>query len=42
MRHSVRYQVSSAQPVNFSAEANRLAEIIKQYNIDDDNSLFVR
>lgn len=29
----VRYQVSSASPVNYSEEASRLAEIISSYNI---------
>jgi len=29
----VRYQVSSAAPLNYAVEANRLAELIKVYNI---------
>jgi hypothetical protein len=29
----VRYQVLSANAVNFAVEANRLAEVIKLYNI---------
>jgi len=32
--------VLSAAPVNFSAEAKKLAEIIKQYDLNSD-SLFV-
>jgi hypothetical protein len=31
---SVRYQVSSASPVNFVNESAKLAELIKLYNID--------
>ena len=30
----VRYQVSSASPLNFQAEAAKLEELIKQYNLD--------
>lgn len=30
---SVRYQVMSADPINFVAEANKLAEMIKQYDL---------
>ena len=30
----VRYQVSSASPLNFVSESAKLAELIKQYNID--------
>jgi len=30
----VRYQVSSASPLNFQTEATKLEELIKQYNID--------
>ena len=37
----VRYQVQYAKPLDFALEANKLAQIIKQYNIDSD-SLFVR
>ncbi|KAF2012213.1 replication protein-like protein A 70 kDa DNA-binding subunit [Aaosphaeria arxii CBS 175.79] len=36
-----RYQVQSINTLNFAAEANKLAELIKQYNVDD-NSLFVQ
>ncbi|CAK4032170.1 related to single-stranded DNA-binding replication A (RPA), large (70 kD) subunit and related [Lecanosticta acicola] len=36
----VRYQVQYANPLNFSVEAKKLADIIKQYNIQDE-SLFV-
>lgn len=39
--HRVRYQVQYANPLNFAAEANKLANIIKLYNQDSD-SLFVR
>ena len=39
----VRYQVTTASTVNFSAEAGRLAEILKQYNTQDEGAgaLFV-
>ncbi|KAI5271139.1 replication factor-a protein [Aureobasidium subglaciale] len=38
----VRYQVSSAGPVNWSAEGKKLADLIKQYSISDNSdSLFV-
>lgn len=38
----VRYQVSSAAPLNFSTEAKKLAEMIKQYSLNDNSdSLFV-
>ncbi|KAK5153036.1 replication protein A 70 kDa DNA-binding subunit [Cryomyces antarcticus] len=37
----VRYQVSSAAPLNYSVEAAKLADILKQYNMDSE-SLFVR
>ena len=37
--YRVRYQVQYANPLNFSFEAKKLAEVIKQYNISD--SLFV-
>lgn len=30
----VRYQVTSATPMNYAAEANKLAELIKVYNIE--------
>jgi replication factor A1 len=30
----VRYQVQTAAPLNFTAEANKLANLIKLYNID--------
>lgn len=36
----MRYQVQSAAPLNFAAEANKLASIIKTYSINDDG-LFV-
>jgi hypothetical protein len=40
--HRVRYQVSSAGPVNWSAEGNKLAAMIKQYSLSDNSdSLFV-
>lgn len=29
----VRYQVMSAAPLDFKAEGNKLAELIKQYSI---------
>jgi replication factor A1 len=31
---SVRYQVTGATPINFTTEANRLAELIKTYSIE--------
>jgi hypothetical protein len=37
----VRYQVSTAAPLDYASEARKLAEVIKKYNIDD-NSLFVQ
>ncbi|KAL9092225.1 MAG: hypothetical protein Q9159_000984 [Coniocarpon cinnabarinum] len=37
----VRYQVSAANAVNFSQEAARLADVLKQYNMEQDNGLFV-
>ncbi|KAI9805271.1 MAG: Replication factor A protein 1 [Piccolia ochrophora] len=33
-QQKVRYSIASAQPLNFSAEAAKLADIIKLYNID--------
>lgn len=39
--HRVRYQVSSAGPVNWSAEGKKLADMIKQYSLSDNDSLFV-
>ena len=30
----VRYQVMNASPINFTVEAHKLADLIKQYNID--------
>ncbi|KAF2722320.1 replication factor-a protein [Polychaeton citri CBS 116435] len=36
----VRYQVQYANPLNFVQEAKKLADIIKQYSLED-NSLFV-
>ncbi|PVI00108.1 replication protein-like protein A 70 kDa DNA-binding subunit [Periconia macrospinosa] len=36
-----RYQVLRAHPLNYSQEANKLAQLIKQYDINDD-SLFVQ
>jgi replication factor A1 len=35
-----RYQVLNMYPLNFAQEANKLAQLIKQYDINDD-SLFV-
>ncbi|KAI4677415.1 uncharacterized protein J4E84_009100 [Alternaria hordeiaustralica] len=35
-----RYQVQNLNKLNYAAEANKLAQLIKQYNIDDD-TLFV-
>lgn len=32
--NSVRYQVSSAAPLNYVTESQKLIELIKQYNID--------
>jgi replication factor A1 len=40
-RIRVRYQVSSAGPVNWSAEGKKLADMIKQYSLSDNDSLFV-
>ena len=38
----MRYQVLSAAPMNYVQEAKKLADLIKQYNIDGDgDSLFV-
>lgn len=37
----VRYQVQYANPLNFSAEAKKLADIMKLYSIDE-NSMFVQ
>lgn len=37
----VRYQVQYCNPLNYAAEANKLASMIKQYSIESD-SLFVR
>jgi replication factor A1 len=31
----VRYQVMSAAPIDFKSEGNKLAELIKQYNINE-------
>lgn len=31
---SVRYQISSAQPINYSDEASRLAGLINSYTLD--------
>lgn len=36
----VRYQVQTARPLDYSAEAKKLADIIKMYNMESD-SLFV-
>lgn len=36
----VRYQVQYAKPLDFKAEAKKLADVIKQYSIGSD-SLFV-
>lgn len=30
----IRYQVMSASPLNYVAEANKLAELIKQYELN--------
>lgn len=30
----VRYQVIGASPINFAMEANKLADLIKQYNLE--------
>jgi hypothetical protein len=41
-KYRVRYQVSSAGPVNWSAEGKKLADMIKQYSLSDNSdSLFV-
>lgn len=37
----VRYQVLSAAPLNYVQEAKKLADLIKQYNIGGEDSLFV-
>lgn len=37
----VRYQVSSARELNFSAECASLIETLKQYQIGESDSLFV-
>lgn len=41
----VRYQVSSAAPLNYAMECHRLMEQLKQFNLqpanDNNNSLFV-
>ncbi|KAF2218452.1 replication factor-A C terminal domain-containing protein [Elsinoe ampelina] len=37
----VRYQVLSATPINYAQEAKKLADVLKQYSLDDNNSLFV-
>jgi len=39
-RSRPRYQVMNLYPLNYAQEANKLAELIKQYNINED-SLFV-
>lgn len=36
----MRYQVQYANPIDYSREAKKLADMIKLYNIDSD-SLFV-
>lgn len=33
MYHRVRYQVSSAGPIDYVAEAKKLADMIKQYEM---------
>jgi len=33
-QQKVRYQVMGAFPINYTAEANKLADLIKLYNID--------
>ena len=35
----MRYQVSSAGPVNWSAEGKKLADMIKQYSISDNSEM---
>ncbi|KAG8623072.1 hypothetical protein KVT40_008048 [Elsinoe batatas] len=37
----VRYRVLSATPINYAQEAKKLADVLKQYSLDDNNSLFV-
>lgn len=37
----VRYQVSRVSAINFSMECSKLADIIKQYALKDENSMFV-
>lgn len=38
-----RYQVHSISPLNFAQEANKLSQLIKQYDINDNSdSLFVQ
>jgi len=38
----VRYQVSSAHPLNFTVECSKFADTLKQYSMDDANgSLFI-
>jgi hypothetical protein len=38
----VRYTVSSIEPLNYAAEANKLAEKLKEFGLmTEDNSLFV-
>jgi replication factor A1 len=36
----VRYQIQTASPIDFKAESAKLAEMIKQYDMNSD-SLFV-
>lgn len=38
----VRYQVSGATPIDYARESAKLADLIKQYSIEDSNSLFVQ
>jgi len=37
----VRYQVSSANALNFSVECSKLADQIKQYALQGESSMFV-
>jgi hypothetical protein len=39
--YRVRYTVSSLTPVDFGAEAKKLAEKLKEFGLSDENSLFV-
>jgi len=39
--YRVRYQVQYANPLNFSLESKKLADLIQKYSISDNNSLFM-